>query len=99
MSDTSKSNRRHLSPANIAASVFNLPIMVIAGLFVGSLLSKEFKSPGKEFIIVLSVLIFFILGIFEIYLVIQYQARKERERALMSQRTLSKLILESSDEE
>lgn len=99
MSDPKKNDRKRMSPANIAASVFNLPIMVIAGVIVGFLLSEDLESPGKEFIIILTVLIFFILAIFEIYLVIQYQERKERRRALRPQRTLSKLILESSDEE
>ncbi|MHA2346321.1 MAG: hypothetical protein ACXACP_06350 [Candidatus Hodarchaeales archaeon] len=99
MSDTLNNRRKYLTPTNIAASAFNLPIMVIAGVFVGSLLSTGFKSPGKELIIIISVIVFFSLAIFEIYLVIQYQARKEFRKTLQPQRTLSRLILESSDEE
>ncbi len=98
MSDEQKNKRRHLTPANIAASAFNLPIMIIAGVFVGYLFSSEFESPGKEFVIILSVIIFFVLGIFEIYLVIQYEARKEARKSL-NQKTLSKLILDSYSED
>ncbi|MHA1976815.1 MAG: hypothetical protein ACW98F_10255 [Candidatus Hodarchaeales archaeon] len=98
---TIKQNRRHQlgTPANIAASAFNLPIMVILGLFIGNLLSEAFESPLSEFVLILTVLAFFIIAIVEIYVVVQYQTKKEALRASQKQKTLSDLILDNESTE
>ena len=88
--------RRQLgTPANIAATAFNLPIMVILGVFIGDLLSRSFESPVKEFVLILTILAFFVLAIIEIYVVVQKQTRKDAILAAGKQRTLSELIHEN----
>ena len=89
---TIKQKRRQQlgTPANIAASAFNLPIMVILGVFVGDLISKNFEPPIREFVLILTII--------EIYAVVQYQTRKEALLAAKKQRTLSDLILENEKE-
>ncbi len=92
--------RRQLgTPANVAASAFNLPIMVILGVYIGSLLSESFESPVSEFVLILTILVFFIIAIIEIYLVVQYQTKKDALLASKQQKTLSDLILESGKAE
>ena len=98
---TIKQNRRRQlgTPANIAASAFNLPIMVILGVFIGSFLSKYFESPLSEFVLILTVIVFFILAIIELYVVVQYQAKKDALLVSRQQKTLSSLILKREKEE
>ncbi|MHA1994733.1 MAG: hypothetical protein ACW97Z_09345 [Candidatus Hodarchaeales archaeon] len=90
--------RRQLgTPANIAASAFNLPIMVILGVYLGSLLSNPFDPPLREFVLILTILVFFIIAIIEIYTVAQYQTKKDALLASRKQKTLSDLILENDE--
>jgi hypothetical protein len=87
------------TPANIVASAFNLPVMVIAGLIVGTLLSSSFSSPTSEFVIIGTTLIFFIIAMVELYVVVRHQTRKERLSRLNQGENLRKLILEDQEKD
>jgi hypothetical protein len=92
--------RRQLgTPANIIAAAFNLPVMVIAGVIIGTMLSSSLDSPLKELTIIFVILAFFILAIFEIYLVVRYQMKKDARMGLEDRDTLSKLIIDNQDRE
>ncbi len=96
---TNRNRRKQLgTPANIAASAFNLPIMVILGVYIGNLLSEPFEPPLKEIILVLVILLFFIIAILEIYAVVRYQAKKDALQTARSKNSLSNLILENEED-
>ena len=98
MSAKQSQKKRLGIPANIIASVFNLPVMVIAGLIIGFLISSSFSSPVREFIIIGTTLAFFIIAIAELYYVVKRQSRKD-QLAILNQNTgLRKLILENQEE-
>jgi hypothetical protein len=97
MSEKERQKRQLGTPANIIASAFNLPVMTIAGLFIGSFLSSSFSSPTREFIIIGTTLIFFIIAIIELYLVTRYQSKKETRSALSQEEGLRRLILEGNE--
>ncbi|MHA1974652.1 MAG: hypothetical protein ACTSW1_16750 [Candidatus Hodarchaeales archaeon] len=84
------------SSANVAAAAFNLPVMVIAGLFIGYFLSQNLDSPNKEWIIIGSTLVFFVLGILELYFAVKKSPQRS-EKPYTSFRTLSRLIDEEND--
>ena len=94
-----QSRKRQLgTPANIIASVFNLPVMVIVGLIIGFLISSSVSSPIREFIIIGTTIIFFIIAIAELYYVVRRQTRKDQLSILNQNAGLRKLILENQEE-
>ena len=97
MSEKERRKRQLGTPANIIASAFNLPVMTIAGLFIGSFLSSSFSSPIREFIIIGTTLIFFIIAMIELYLVTKYQSEKEIKSTLTQEEGIRKLILEDQE--
>jgi hypothetical protein len=98
MSAKQNQKRQLGTPANIIASVFNLPVMVIAGLIIGSLISSSFSSPIREFIMIGTTLTFFIIAIAELYYVVKRQNRKDQLSILDQNTGLRKLILENQEE-
>ena len=57
---TSRERKRTLfTSATIAAAAFNLPVMVIAGLFIGVLLSMNQESPLRELFLIGIPILFF----------------------------------------
>ncbi|MHA2245184.1 MAG: hypothetical protein ACXADY_09455 [Candidatus Hodarchaeales archaeon] len=69
-----KEKKRTLyTPATIAAAAFNLPVMVIAGLIIGFLLSVNQDSPFRELILIGSPILFFIIAMIELYYVVNKQ--------------------------
>ena len=97
MGDKRTPERRLGTPANIIASTFNLPVMVIAGLIIGSIISSSFSSPTREFVIIGTTLLFFIIAVVELYLVVRHQNQKEKLSILNQGESLRKLILEDSE--
>ncbi|UCE14532.1 MAG: hypothetical protein JSV04_04975 [Candidatus Heimdallarchaeota archaeon] len=90
-----KKRRTLFSSASIAAATFNLPVMVIAGIIIGYLLSVNQDSPLREIIMIIIILVFFIIGIWELY----YAARKqEPQQYIPSFNGLKKLITENEKE-
>ncbi len=86
------------SSATIAAAAFNLPVMVIAGVIVGYLLSSNQETPLRELIVIGTPIIFFVIAIFELY----YAASKQqfqRIRSKSSYEGLARLITEEEEEE
>lgn len=95
----SKKNKRTLfSSASIAAAAFNLPVMVIAGLIIGYLLSVNQESPLKELVQIGLPMIFFIIAVFELY----YTANKQKNHRVPSKTSfisLTQLIASKEEEE
>ncbi|MHA1214693.1 MAG: hypothetical protein ACTSR2_03780 [Candidatus Hodarchaeales archaeon] len=92
-----KPKRKSLhSSANIAAAAFNLPVMVIAGLFIGYFLSQNFDSPLKEWVMISVTLVFFVLGILELYFVVKKSSQPSKN-SYTSFRTLSRFIEEENE--
>lgn len=96
----SKEKKRKLyTSATIAAAAFNLPVMVIAGLIIGFLLSVNQDSPLRELILIGGPILFFIIAIIELYYVVNKQ-QLQHFRSKSSFSGLAKLInLEGEEEE
>jgi len=93
-----KKKRTLSSSATIAAAAFNLPVMVIAGVIVGYLLSTYQETPQRELIIIGMPIIFFIIAIIELY----YAVNKQQTQQVSSRSSypgLAKLIAEREEEE
>ncbi|MFX0016721.1 MAG: hypothetical protein ACFFB2_17790 [Promethearchaeota archaeon] len=86
------------SSATIAAAAFNLPVMVIAGLIIGYLLSVNQEPPLREIILIGTPIIFFVLAILELYYAVNKQ-QLQQARVISSQSGLAKLITMEGDEE
>ena len=97
MGDKQTRKRQLGIPANIVASAFNLPVMVIAGLIIGSFLSSSFSSPTRELIIIGTTIVFFVIAMVELYLVGRHQTQKDRLSTLNQDDSLRKLILEDQE--
>lgn len=95
----SSNNRKRTlySPATIAATAFNLPIMVIAGVIIGYFLSVDQNPPLREVIQIGTPILFFIIAMFELY----YTTNKRQMRLVHSKsssKRLVDLILENDKE-
>ncbi len=96
---SSKEKERTLfTSSSIAAAAFNLPVMVIAGVIIGYLLSTNLEPPLREVVLIGTILIFFVIAVIELY----YVANKQQFRQFHPKspsRDLIKLIREYNDEE
>ncbi len=94
---SSRKKRRTLySSATIAAAGFNLPVMVIAGVIVGYLLSVNQEAPLRELIIIGTPILFFIIAIIELY----YAVNRQQTPHISSKSSysgLAKLIAEEEE--
>ena len=93
-----KKKRALSSSATIAAAAFNLPVMVIAGVIVGYLLSANQETPQRELIIIGITSIFFIIAVIELY----YAVNKQQSQTVSSKSSfpgLARLITEGDEEE
>ena len=97
MSEKPTRKRKLGTPANIVASAFNLPVMVLAGLFIGSILSSSYSSPIRELVIIGSAVVFFVIAMIELYLVVRYQDKKYESSLMNKDDTLAKLILDDQE--
>jgi hypothetical protein len=93
-----KRKRPLTSSATIAAAAFNLPVMVIAGIIVGYLLSTNQEAPLRELIIIGTPVLFFIIAIIELYYVVNRQ-QSLHISSKSSYPGLAKLISEGQREE
>ncbi|UCG02250.1 MAG: hypothetical protein JSW11_21995 [Candidatus Heimdallarchaeota archaeon] len=92
-----KERKRTLhTSATIAAAAFNLPVMVIAGVIIGYLLSVNQNSPLRELILIGSPILFFVIAIFELYYVVNRQ-QIQRSHPRSSFSDLAKLITEEGE--
>lgn len=95
---SNKRKRTTFNSATIAAAAFNLPVMVIAGLIIGYLLSANLTSPLREILIIGIPILFFVIAVIELY----YAANKQqlqRFRSKSSDSGLAKLITSEEEEE
>jgi hypothetical protein len=86
------------SSATIAAAAFNLPVMVIAGVIVGYLLSVNQDAPLRNLILIGTPILFFVIAIVELY----YAVNRQQIRQFPSKTSyegLAKLISEEEEEE
>ena len=93
-----KKKRPLASSATIAAAAFNLPVMVIAGVIIGYLLSINQDPPFRELILIGSPIIFFVIAIIELY----YTVNRHQSQQVSSKSSypgLAKLITEREGEE
>jgi purine-cytosine permease-like protein len=97
-----KQRKRTISTsATIAVASFNLPVMIIAGLIIGFLLSVNQDSPFRELILIGTPIFFFIIAIIELYYVVNKQ-QPHFSQSKSSVRTfggLAKLIKAKGEEE
>ena len=94
---SNKRKRTTFNSATIAAAAFNLPVMVIAGLIIGYLLSANQTPPLREILIIGIPLLFFIIAIIELY----YATNKQQFRRFRSESSyggLAKLITSEEEE-
>jgi Na+/melibiose symporter-like transporter len=89
--------RQRTSSAYLAAAAFNLPVMIIAGLIIGYLLSYNQTSPQREIIIIGSVLIFFVIAMIELYYVV-IKEQFPSYRSKHDSKGLRKLIADYEEE-
>ncbi|MFX0124915.1 MAG: hypothetical protein ACFFAE_14890 [Candidatus Hodarchaeota archaeon] len=96
---SSKEKKRTLySSATIAAAAFNLPVMVIAGVIVGYLISINQEAPLQELIIIGTPILFFIIAIIELY----YAVNRQQFQHISSKSSypgLAKLIAEEKKDD
>ncbi|MFX1507174.1 MAG: hypothetical protein ACFFDC_13925 [Promethearchaeota archaeon] len=93
-----KKKRPLASSATIAAAAFNLPVMVIAGIIIGYLLSINQASPFRELILIGSPIIFFVIAIIELYYAVNKQ-QLQHSRRKSSFSDLARLITKEEGEE
>lgn len=86
------------TPATIAAAAFNLPVMVIAGVIVGYLLSTNQETPLRELVIIGTPIIFFVIAIIELYYAVNRQ-QTQQVSSKSSYSSLAKLIIAEGEEE
>jgi len=92
-----KKKRTLSSSATIAAAAFNLPVMVIAGVIIGYLLSISQGSPFRELLLIGTPILFFVIAIIELY----YAVNKQQLRHIGTKppfSDLAKLITEEREE-
>ncbi|MFX1286420.1 MAG: hypothetical protein ACFFB5_22485 [Promethearchaeota archaeon] len=89
--------RTTFTSATIAAAAFNLPVMVIAGLIIGYLLSANQESPLRELLLIGTPIIFFTIAVIELY----YAASKQQFQRLRSRSSYGELaeLITAEDEE
>ncbi|MHA2224495.1 MAG: hypothetical protein ACXAC8_04790 [Candidatus Hodarchaeales archaeon] len=94
---SSKNRKRTLyTPASIAASAFNLPVMVIAGVIIGYFLSVDQNTPIREVIQIGIPILFFIIAMFELYYTINKRQMSQVHSKSSSKRLID-LILEDKN--
>ncbi len=84
--------------ASIAAAAFNIPVMVIAGLIIGYLLSANQESPLRDVVIIGMPILFFAIAIVELYYTVSKQPF-QRFSSKSSFPGLNKLITAEEEEE
>ena len=90
--------RTTFTSATIVAAGFNLPVMVIAGLIIGYLLSANQESPLRDVVIIGMPILFFAIAIVELYYMVSKQPF-QRFSSKSSFPGLSKLITTEEKEE
>ena len=94
----SMKKRRLSSSATIAAAAFNIPVMVIAGVVIGYLLSISQDIPFRDLILIGTPILFFVIAIIELYYVVSKQQSHHIDTK-HSFSDLAKLITEEGEEE
>lgn len=94
-----KEKKRTLyTSATITAAAFNLPVMVIAGVIVGYLLSTNQETPLRELVIIGMPILFFAIAIVELYYAVGRQ-QIQQVSSKPSYSGLAKLIIAEEEEE